>query len=71
MPKATNDNDQRPAYGTEAQIADYLGLARVTAQTRRLKGRDWPPAYRFGSVVRYKWCEVEQWAESRRIGGAK
>ena len=63
--------DRKPVYATEAEVADYLGLARITAQTRRLKGRDWPPAYRFGSAVRYKWIEVERWAESRRIGGAK
>jgi hypothetical protein len=71
MPKATNDNDRKRAYGTEAQVADYLGLARITAQMRRLKGRDWPPAYKFGKRVMYRWCEVERWAESRKIGGAQ
>lgn len=67
-------DDQKPVYATEAEVADYLNLALITAQTRRRKGKDWPPAYRFGSgskAVRYKWAEVVQWAESRRIGGAK
>ncbi len=54
------------AYGNEAQVAEYLGLARITAQTRRLKGKDWPPCYRFGTRVMYKWDEVKAWAESRR-----
>jgi len=58
-------------YGTEAQIASYLGLARITAQTRRLKNKDWPPAYRFGRRVMYRWTEVEAWATDRKIGGAK
>lgn len=69
--KAGNDHDRKPAYGTEAQVADYLGLARITAQMRRLKGRDWPPAYKFGRRVMYRWSEVEMWAQSRKIEGAK
>lgn len=63
--------DRKPVYATEAEVADYLGLARITAQMRRLKKRDWPPAYKFGKRVMYKWCEVEAWAQSRRIGHAK
>lgn len=59
--------DPRSEYGTEEQVADYLGLARVTAQTRRLKGKDWPPAYKFGRRVMYRWTEVDTWAESRRL----
>jgi predicted DNA-binding transcriptional regulator AlpA len=61
----------RGEYGTEPQVAAYLGLARITAQTRRQKGKDWPPAYRFGRRVMYRWSEVEAWAAARKIGGAK
>lgn len=59
------------AYGTEAQVADYLGLAPITLQTRRLKDRDLPQAYKFGKRIMYRWDQVEAWAESRRIGGPK
>lgn len=62
---------RRGAYGSEQEIADYLGVARITAQTRRLKGRDWPPAYKFGKKVMYRWSEVEAWAESQRVGATK
>ncbi len=69
---ATGNEQQRPAaYGSEAEVAAYLGLARITMQMRRLKKKDTPPAYKFGRKVLYKWSEVEAWAESRRIGGGK
>lgn len=71
MAQSSIADTDRPEYATEAQVARYLGLARITAQTRRLRGRDWPPAYRFGRRVMYRWSEVEAWAESRRIGGAR
>lgn len=69
---ATGTGKQRAAaYGSEAEVAAYLGLARITMQMRRLKKKDIPPAYKFGAKVLYKWSEVETWAESRRVGGAK
>ena len=58
-------------YWTESYTAGYLGLARITAQTRRLRGKDWPPSYKFGKRVMYRASEVRAWAESKRIGGAK
>jgi predicted DNA-binding transcriptional regulator AlpA len=71
MEQSASVDAKRGEYGTEPQIAKYLGLARITAQTRRLKGKDWPKAYRFGRRVMYRWSEVETWAASHAIGGSK
>jgi hypothetical protein len=71
MPKASSGSDRTPAYGTEQQVAKYLGVARITAQMRRLRRREWPPAYRFGKKIYYRWDEVDAWAAARRIGGPK
>ena len=71
MQQPTTRRDEVAEYGTELQVAKYLGLARITAQSRRLKGKDWPKAYRFGRRVMYRWIEVEKWAASHAIRGGK
>ena len=59
MPEADN-----AAFGSEAAVAEYLGVPLDTAQARRLNGHDWPPAYQFGAKVMYRWEEVKAWAEA-------
>jgi predicted DNA-binding transcriptional regulator AlpA len=57
-------------YLTEAQLAERLGMARITCQTRRLRGKDWPPHYKVGRRVLYNESSVAEWMERRRISGA-
>jgi hypothetical protein len=67
MKQSTKTDDDTREYWTEPFTAHWLGLARITAQTRRLSGKDWPPAYRFGRRVMYRASEVKAWAEAKRI----
>ncbi len=46
--------------------ADHLGLAVVTLERARVVG-DGPAFCRFGRAVRYRLCDLDEWASARRV----
>ncbi|MCW5804387.1 MAG: helix-turn-helix domain-containing protein [Deltaproteobacteria bacterium] len=54
---------------TSRQVAERLGLARVTVEMWRVRGKG-PRYFKLGRSVRYARADVEAWVASCAIGGA-
>lgn len=59
--------NQAPEYLDERALAGRLGLACVTLQVWRSKGKG-PPFLKLGRVVRYSWTDVSIWLDAQRVG---
>lgn len=52
-------------YTPEKQVADHLNISVRTLQSLRLRGEG-PPFYKLGGNVRYKFDEVDAWADQQK-----
>ena len=56
---------------TPRDAARILGVSTVTLARHRCYGKpDMPPFVRMGRIVRYAISDLEQFIESRKVGGA-
>ena len=51
-----------------AAVGELLGMHEAHVRDRLSKRRDFPPAYRLGTSLRWSQSEIEDWLESRRVG---
>ncbi len=69
----SQENSQGQAvYVDDRELAKRTSIARITWQTMRARGQG-PAYFKLGRRVLYRWTEVEEWIESRRVenlGGA-
>lgn len=56
-----------PLYIDEREVARRTSLARITLRTWRSRGEG-PPFHKIGRRVLYRWADVEQWIEARKVG---
>ena len=66
MHPETQAQPLRVLYLTTDQLAERLGLAPITVETWRKRGKG-PPYVRLGRAVRYRISDVEAWAESQLV----
>jgi len=53
---------------TESEVAKYLLVSVAALRRWRLEGRG-PQYLKIGSLVRYKWSDVDAWLAARPTGG--
>lgn len=53
-----------PAYMTEAQAAEYLGLSHITLRQWRMEKKG-PKYHKFDKAVRYSRTDIDEWMQSR------
>jgi predicted DNA-binding transcriptional regulator AlpA len=51
-----------------AAVGALLGMHEAHVRDRLSKRRDFPPAYRLGTALRWSQSDIEDWLESRRVG---
>lgn len=56
-----------PDYVDEREVARRLCMSRFAIQRWRYHGGG-PPFVKLGKSIRYKWIDVVEWAESRKVG---
>jgi len=59
----------REPLATRKEVAAYLGIAEKTLRNWAVKGCG-PKYVRVGGEVRYRWDDVDDYVESRRVSHA-
>jgi excisionase family DNA binding protein len=65
MTDSTKAIEQRSAWLTRKEAADYLKLGQSTLAKLFVSG-DGPPAFKIGRSVRYSSTELNEWMAARR-----
>ena len=62
--------DELKEFTTFREIAERLKVTVKTVHNKQNDDPDFPTEYRMGRLVRFKIADVDQWIESKRVGGA-